>query len=145
MNNICPRCHNQTLISNCGGKFCLACGYEEGGDISPYAEVMSSAPGVPLPTRSERRGVEVRRARDIALAEEAAKRYGVSLRDLRIDMRYSKSVPGPTRSALQNIIADLAAAGLGSHRIALVLGRSTTTIKESPGLARGRAMRNNHE
>ena len=146
MNNVCPRCRTQALVPRCGGGAeCLTCDYETGDDLDVYTETMTAVPGAPLPARSERHGVEVRRARDITLAEEAAKRHGVSLRDVWADMRYSKSISGSIRFALPAIIADLTVAGLGSHRIALVLRRSTTTIKESPGLARGRRMRENHD
>ena len=143
MNNACPRCHTQALIPSCGGAFCLTCGYEEEDKLSLYAEVMAAVPGAPMPATSERHGVEMRRASDITLAEEAAARHGVSLEDLQVKMHW-KTTHLSTRVALQSVIADLTICGLGILRIAEVLDKSARTISKSPGLGRGRAMRGNH-
>jgi len=55
VNPICPRCHSRTLVRLSGGGCeCLACSYAEGEELIIDDEVMSSPPGVPLPTRGER-------------------------------------------------------------------------------------------
>lgn len=141
--NACPRCSAQCLVSIPGGWHCLACGHEEVEDsLSLYAELMAAIPGAPLPIdKATRHDDEMRWASDVALAEEAARRHGVSLEELRVNMLRWRSMPGKTRYALQSAIADLTIANLGIHRIAKVLNKSCRTITKSPGLARGRARR----
>jgi len=139
---VCPRGH-RALVRECGGVYCLACGYEEVDDpLSLYSDLMSSLPGAPLPTsRGERHDEEVRRgAADAALAREAAKRHGVSLEDLRKRLHW-KCTPLSTRIALQDTVYDLTIAGLDIQRVAGALHKSARTIGKSPGLARGRAAR----
>lgn len=140
--NVCPRGHQALVPPSGGGCYCLLCSYEEVEDpLSLYSELLANAPGIPLPTRVERYDERVQRgASDAALAREAAKRYGVSLEDLRRRMHW-KTTPLPTRAALQSAIYDLTVAGLDVQRVADALGKSPRTINKSPGLARGRARR----
>lgn len=154
MNNICPRCGTQALVSCCGGGVeCLTCGYGEEDNLSLYAEVMASVPGAPMgagwaPPRTRvdryedaiyRRDVRERQAHDLQLAEGAAARHGVSLEDMWGNMRWKAP---SARWAFQSMIADLTICGLEIQRIANVLHKSNRTILKSSGLARGRARRN---
>ena len=135
----CPRGHG-LLVSTGNGRYCLSCGYtEETDDLSLYQDLMAAVPGAPLRATAMSHDEETRRASDVALAEEAARRHGVSLDDLRQNMLRWRSIPGKTRFALQSAICDLTVSGLGIHRIGRVLNKSYRTITKSPGLARGRA------
>lgn len=149
----CPRCHSQTLVPLCGGGVeCLSCDYQEGEDLSLYAEMMAAVPGAPL-TGGERHDEEMSRvwgsrrnhqkqlADDLRLAEEAALRHGVYLEDIEVNMLAWKRIPLATRAAMQSVIQDLTINGLGVHRIARVLHKSTRTVSMSAGRARGLVIR----
>ena len=139
--NTCPRGH-QALVPTPGGCYCLSCGYtEEADDLSLYAGVMANMPGIPLPSRVERHEDEMRRVKDIALAEEMAVRHGASLEQLQQRMYGWRQVDPKARRALQAVIEDLTVEGLGLLRISNVLHRHPRTIGQTVGLARGRARR----
>lgn len=147
--NTCPKGHG-LLINTGNGRYCLACGYtEESDDLSLYAEIMAAVPGGPLEryekemsrTYGARRNHQEQQTNDLRLAQEAAARHGVSLEDLRVNMRGWKRIHPKVRFALHAVICDLTISGLGILRIAKTLRKSNRTIEMSPGLARGRARR----
>lgn len=136
--NTCPRCHDSALVPTCNGVLCLLCGYEEGDELSPYAELIAAAPGAPIEMKMPKRDYWEKKAHDLRLGEEAATRHGVSLEDLQKPLRGWRNTPPKLHIAFHAVIDDLASAKLSTTRIARVLCRRNRTILDSPGLVRGR-------
>lgn len=65
MNDTCPRCGGRFWPFDGNDVSCMNCSYIKKGESNhdDLSEVMATAPGMPMPVRSERHGVEVRRAR----------------------------------------------------------------------------------
>lgn len=146
MNPNCPRCHSQALVPLCGGgRGCLACGYEEVEEsLELCAELMVTAPGMPLSTRAERHDAPKKgrqnamalrwqgiRIKDLALAAAAARDLGVTLAELR-DGGKERQIS----DLRHRVIEELRMLGLGPKRIGYVLDRNEKAIRQS--LARSR-------